>query len=639
MATRLKTVYYAFPALASLANNTATALTQITVYIPDLNTTTPVFRSVVVSVTGDDIITATGGTITTKTMALSLGGATATSVANANTLSNTGENLSFYLAQDFTAHFNTNWTAGATNETLDLTLTINQSTGTTLGMVNVCALVEITYEVDDTINTQLKSVMIPLNMQVGTIDTTATTRDTIPALDTYLPEGSKTYRQMLIVVQGNDNQAGATTDTTMTLRVGTATVTTGNYEGALASDRYHRYIWNATSVWPATNVTQTWQPTATIARWNHMQAYLIVTYEYSESGTSSVMNSLMLPMEVDSPMGGTTSSDYQRATRELRIAEPGTIVTNKIAFFPFWTQVAAIGGLNMRIGTGSFVTYTDAVAMQCGSNAAMVRNDSAFTLARGNNLLNFDVYRTDTGDFGWNMSGFWLVNYTSDKASAGTNAHNHTVVWSLQQTGTGAGVTNAAIAATAPNIPEANYYIAALGTHFVFQPSGTSLPIGYVIQVERLAAEGGVAWENVYSDLQQCDAETGMFFTWSQMKSLFKRWVGDVGPDRMDIETSRRWKIYLPWQTAATAAGWPHLSIVMTYHSITYTISGTISNSNGGTVSIDLYREATGERVMSTSRSGNGTYSFTWIDNVDTMFVEAYEDSTHLGRSTNGVAS
>ena len=39
------------------------------------------------------------------------------------------------------------------------------------------------------------------------------------------------------------------------------------------------------------------------------------------------------------------------------------------------------------------------------------------------------------------------------------------------------------------------------------------------------------------------------------------------------------------------------------------------------------------------SRSGNGSFSFTWYDNTEPMYVDAYEDSTHLGRSTQAVAN
>lgn len=634
MATRLKTVKYAFPALAALTNNTLTTLTQITIYLPETGTKT--FRSVVAHVTMDDIITATGGSLTTKTLNCRVGAAAYTSVANANTLTNSGENASFWLSADYTAHFTTNWTGASM--TCDFQLQINQSTGTTTGMVNVCVTLDITYEYDDTSTTHVKTVMIPLNAPVAAIATTATTYDTIPVLDTYLPEASKVYRQIFVVMQGNEHRNAATTDHTLTLRIGTATVTTGNYEGSLASDRFFRYVWNATSVYPSTAATQTWQPTATVARVNHFQAYLVVSYEFSPSTSSTVMNSAMLPMDVASPMGGTTSADYQRGTRELFIEEPSTITTSRVAYYVFWQQIAAISTLNFRIGTGAFVAYTDTAANLSGSNAAMVRNDAAFTLARGRNTLNFDAYRSDAADFGWNISGFWLVNYTSGKATDGVGAHNHTVEWGVQQNGTAAAASTYTIAATAPAIPETNYFITAIGNQMIVQPSGTVAPAGFAILVERLAAEGGIEWEPAYTDIVQTDPEIGVYTMYSQTRTFFRRWPGDTYVNnRVDLETSRRRVVHLVGSTATT--GWISLNLIFTYHTITYTLSGTVSGSAGGTVTIGVWRAGTGEKLLQTSRTGNGTYSLTWYDNTENVFAEAYESATLVGRSDTGTAA
>jgi hypothetical protein len=624
MATRLKTVKYAFPTLASLTNNTLTNMTQITVYLPETGTKT--FRSVVATVSMDDIITATGGTITTKTLGLRVGAAGYTSVANAAPLTNSGENNSIHWIQDFTSHFTTNWSG--TSMTCDFQLQINQSTGTTLGMVNVCVTLDITYEYDDTSTTQVKTVMIPLNAPVGAIATAATTYDTMPALDTYLPEASKTYRNMHIVIQGNEARNAATTDHTMTLRAGAASVTTGNYEGALASDRFFRYVWDVTTAWPSTAATQTWQPTATIARVNHFQAWLVVTYEYNESTSTSIMNSVMLPLAVDSPMGGTTSSDYQRGTRELFIQE-ANVTGARIAYYVYWTSIAAIGGLNMRIGTGAFVAYTDTASTLCGTNAAMIRNDSAVTLAHGRNSLNFDVYRTDAVDYGWNVSGFYIVNYTSDKPADGSGAHNHTVEWGISQYGTAVPATLQTVAAMAPTIPEANYYMTAVGirlTHI-----STTVPSGFIVQVERLSAEGGVAWEVVYQDQVSSDTEAGVYFAYAQMRSLFHRWPGDLGADRMNIETSRRWRIL-----NFAVSGWNSLTMILTYHSITYTAADSITGFTG-TVNLGLHRSSSGEKVLETTRSGDGAYSFTWYDDTEDLFVSA-DDGTNVGRSEDTLA-
>jgi uncharacterized protein YodC (DUF2158 family) len=51
-----------------------------------------------------------------------------------------------------------------------------------------------------------------------------------------------------------------------------------------------------------------------------------------------------------------------------------------------------------------------------------------------------------------------------------------------------------------------------------------------------------------------------------------------------------------------------------------------------------VHREASGEKILETSRTGDGSYSVTWYDGTETLYTEAYESSTKVGRSDNGVA-
>ena len=175
MTSRLKTVQFAWPTLPSLVNNTLTTFTQITVYLPEVSKT---IRAAWVELSMDDVITVTGGSLTTKTVNLRLGAASYTSTTNANTLTNSGENLSCFLTRDFTSHFTTNWSG--TSMTCDLQAQVNQSTGTTTGMVNVSATLHITYEYDDSATNQLKTVYIPLNAPATTLPTSKTSHESEP---------------------------------------------------------------------------------------------------------------------------------------------------------------------------------------------------------------------------------------------------------------------------------------------------------------------------------------------------------------------------------------------------------------------------------------------------------------------------
>jgi hypothetical protein len=78
---------------------------------------------------------------------------------------------------------------------------------------------------------------------------------------------------------------------------------------------------------------------------------------------------------------------------------------------------------------------------------------------------------------------------------------------------------------------------------------------------------------------------------------------------------------------------------VISYHTIKQNVSGTISGSGGGNVTINLYKITTGvtptlvEYMDTTGRTGNGTYSLTTYSDNHTYFINAYESSTLKGTS------
>lgn len=435
MATRIKTVQYAFPALASLVNNTLTTLTPITIFLPEAS---KAFRSVVAKVSCDDIVTATGGTITTKTVNLRVGAAAYTSYTNTATITNSGENISLFWERNVTDHFQTNWTG--TSMTCDVQLQINQSTGTTLGMVNVCVTLEITYEFDDTSATKVKTIYYPLNCPNGALPTAVATADTIPALDTLLPEAGKVYRDIFVVFQGNEHNNGGTTDHTMTLRVGTATVTTGNYEAALGSDRFTRYIWKLLGVYPDTAASQTWQPTSSVAtRRHHQQAYLVVTYEYDEAATTSVFNSIMVPFKMDA-VGGSLAARTQLRMMLGSFEEPNSIGVRS-AIYGFFNPLASVGNLvvlyEAAAGGGTITqTYTGLGSNYSGQSAFMALINEAKTQevlapAPAISYLIANIYETDATDRVYDLSGFLIFCYTSNKSVFGTASHRTTVLLNM----------------------------------------------------------------------------------------------------------------------------------------------------------------------------------------------------------------
>jgi hypothetical protein len=234
----------------------------------------------------------------------------------------------------------------------------------------------------------------------------------------------------------------------------------------------------------------------------------------------------------------------------------------------------------------------------------------------------------------FNLCGCWIINYVSGKASAGSGAHNKTIIYNLQTTGTIAANQESVLAANSINIPETDYYINGLGAMFRYMSNSTGLPSCVCVQAERLTAEGGMQWETLYLDASVTDALVGIHNIYSQSRTIFKRFPSDYESTRIDVETNRRYK-----SSFSPALGWRTFNMMLTYHSIIFTVSGTVSGSAGGTVTLRMVNNYDKKMKKETTRSGNGAYSFTWYDDTQQVWIDAYEDSTHVFRSAPGYAS
>lgn len=640
MAQRVKTLWYATQKSdAAISDAVLTALPQITVYAEN---STRTFRSAIVWIHYSDMSTATGATVGEHRVACSVNSAAATTITETDDITHSGENLGGWLGPfDFTSHFTSNFPA-ADSATLDLSVYLDITTGTGLNTNNVGALIALTYEFDDSAATQYASAIIPMESLVGAMSTTESEIGTnqIPQLTGSggLLENvaNVTIRQQFFIVEGNDE---ATSATNYTLNVRIDTGATHTYQATVmtnASDSYRAFIHVES---PATSSVHAWKAWTTGAgRLNHASHTMYVTYEFTTSGTTEWLNSIMLPYEIASPMGGATSADQSRYQRTFFIEEPNTITLKQSAVrLNYIGGAAALAGHNFRVGSQGYRTYTNNNSITTGGQCLQQRIDSGaaqgagISIARGSNTITIDTYRTDTTDLGWNISGVIILNYKSGVASGGVWSHNHTTWWSVL--GWDAALTSMREAsAFAPDIPETNYWLTGMGFYMIHWDAAAANGIQW--EAEVLSGEGGAdGWRDLYADIFIKDAERCCQVVWCRARDDFKRYPNDPDTDRMAVEGSRKYR----YVNAATCA--KGVAMVMTHHSITFTISGTITGSSGGTVNIKAYRTDTGEKIDSTSRAGNGTYSITWYDNTVDVITEAWESSTLIGRSDNGTAA
>ena len=639
MATRLKTVQFAFPMYTStVPDTTTTNLSQITIYIPESVTA---FRSVTVDVGFQDIITATGGTITEQRVGLRLGAATYDTVTETDDITQSGEQIAGITGPfDFTSYFTTNWTGNS--QTCDLQVYFDQSSGTTRGMRNVTAVVIITYEFDDSATDRLKTAWIPLECLTADLPTAANSNfgtNQIPQMTGsggMLPESGVTIRDYYFVIEGNETTDSAT-DFTITANIDSGTATAfGTQESALNSSRYCRWIYKPGSVptLGSSHNLQLWSDLA--GRCYNLAVTLVVTYQFTPATTTTVLNSMLLPIEMTGPLGSNTASDASRVSRDIYVNEPSTINLMQSGFRINYNCSNTPTGLRFRAGGQAYRAYTTSVVTASGMYSLQQRIDTAadkgsgFTITRGKNTLVIDGYLTTTSRQATNVNGYIILNYHSGMAAVDPATHNHTIMYNLLQWDA-ANTDRNRIDNYSINLPESQYFFNGVGFVFYQFVRENSMGITFDTQCLTNEARGG-GYYDIYSDSYQSDNERANSIIWMRGRDVFLRYPNDPGADRVDFQQARSYRLFT---STATANG---LMAVPTYNSISFTVSGNITGSNGGLVNIRIYRGDSDELVRTTSRTGDGSYSFEWHDDTIDLYAVAYEDTDHRGRSVNATA-
>ena len=608
---------------------------SITLNIPE--NTTRTFRSVFAEFTARDACTVAQSPQMVH-MGAKLGAAAWTDTRVVDTITNSGEHQSYRFMLDLTSYFQTNFGA-ATSETCQLRLGTLAAVNETQGSWNnLTARLYITYEYDDAAQTtRVKTVRIPLESPTAALSAVLTEIGTnqVPNLDSFLPEASKSYKDIFFEFSAND-ASGAVTDFNLALALDAeAEVQTGSLEQALTSATFFRYIWKRTDM--TTNAAHAFKARSTVAtRFSFPTIVLVVTYEYDHSASTSLMNSIIIPWDLAGVIPGSAAGP-KRFERTFFIQEPTTITLAQSGILYSFNANTSANPV-IAVGDQADRTYTHSLgSLACGQYCLMHRIDSGaatgagITIARGLNTIVIDVFAS-TANIHSNASGLIYLNYTSGKHASGSGVHAHTTFWFGQ--GYTADTRVHELTAFAPNIPETNWH--AVATGFVCSIiSQAAADMGIVVEAEVKAGEESEdGWMPLYQDSYESAAENAVTTIYVRAREQFKRYTGDPDTDRLEMETTRQYRVYAgvaPWLSG--------FYMLLTYHAITYTFSGNVTGSGGGTVNIDIYRSDTDEKVGSTSRVGNGSYSFTWYDDTINLFAEAREDATHLGRSDNALAS
>jgi hypothetical protein len=636
------TIEYSFPAkTTTLAASTRYDWAAITLDIAETGSRS--FRSVMLQVTGRDAqaATATRGSLTAQTLGVKVDAAAFTDVTSTATLADTGEQQGFVAQADVTSHFSTNFTGSSHSVQVGFQFT---QTGTNpLILINLCAKLIITYDFDDSTSsnpTRTKTVRIPIE-SAGALQTATLTEigtDQVPNLSTFCPEASKSFKDIFFEIWTNEGNTG-TVDISLCLALDAeAEAADGLHEMANGIGTAYPYIWKRTDM--STSATHAFKARSTTTSYfSCLGAILTVTYTYSETNSSTILNSLLIPFGDEifgHTTGATADQDEMVAVKDIWIPEPATVALAQSAVL---MTGGGSGQLQIKAGSQSARAYTPTGNTgPSGNGLAIHRIDSGgeqgagMTLARGKNTVVLKV-RTTNNTSAYVGSPALLLNYTSGKSSLGSARHSKTVV--LHAISSLASQT-LLTASSSPSVAETTYWLHGFGFQRYFSDPGPTLAQG-PIRLEVNSGElGGDGWVSRMVTTST-STEIGFFLSFVDFTDSFNH--SSVDPSgKMEFSATRRIQLPILVTGAVRAVYLRHL---ISYHSLTWTVSGTVSGytGDGSGITIDIFRASDEQRVGSVTTSAGGGYSLTWFDDTASVYAVARQDSTHVGRSDDGVAS
>lgn len=663
MAIRTKTIEYAFPwNTSSLNSATRYEFPTTSIFIPE--TSSRIFRSVFIELNyRDDSNTAAAQTA--ALIGIKLHTASFNDQTTSTSIQQTSEHQSLVLLRDATSYFANNF--GTTNTTASCQVAAQITNMTT---ANHCAKLYITYDYDDVQNTRIKTVRIPLRSfsgrgNTGSLEIGADTR--IPVLDTFLPEVSKTYRNIWFELYSNEARSNATN-----MRLGLwldseTPVTSANNNGTLNSAVFRKIIWPRNDM--TTNAThQLFMATSgsTPGAFTNMGAVLGVTYEYVSSSTSQSMNSLMIPIIDEVGFVGTSGSSgiisssagvyASRAVQDLRISEPGPISFKQSGILFFYNTIAdntaanEIDPIVISINNEAPVSYDVNVgSAPCGQYSIMHSIPTAsITLNRGLNTFttNFLTRQTPSSTV-TNLTGVGYINYVSNIATGSDSVHNQTRLFA---------VATQSVINTIQRYDYTFTPVAQVGTNFRTTGLSFAILMNYggqngansltarTTNTERLVI--GTGWVPLYESVLNMEGAgtahgRGIFTSFTRSRSQFLRYTGDPETNlRLDLQTSR---IYRVESTGPTATNNSDNSMVggvyclWTYHNIATAVSRSISGfstGNGSGLNINIYESGSDELVYTATSVSGGNYSFLAYDPNRTLYAVAHDSASGaVGRS------
>lgn len=589
------------------------------------------------------------------TISTSGGSATTIAMASVNPLAPSSLSLDqqkSYRSFDITAACNTLLTGTSHDVTVDICPLFVSVDYPHNCIQDVDAEIHINFSYNETSSTTVqKTIEIPLNTLNGSLtDGSWTTIDTMPALN--LPENGATIKDAYFIFECFPFQqsSGSGSQYTVSFRLdGGAAETSALFLNSTAHGSLVRKIFNIGVSYDHTT-THTFEAMFTDLVAAQRTFYwpngrLVITYDYTVAGTSSVFISRRVPLGGRVRAIASTLATADTFSREVEITENITTMVRAQTIFHMQQMrydVANVLSVHIKAnGDAGYTNYlTAGVASRKDLAGGMQLVRSLTTEpSTGKTLISLQAYSLLTTNTSATYYMPWAsahLNYIAPVPAAGAGKETRMVTNFIVR---GPDVTGTRSAMKAIGDIGTDYYI--LDSYFIRSNAPTSLPASVAMEISPAVGEDMRVLLGLGNDV----ASFGYRITASILASLpWLRWPGDVKENnsdtvgRFDASTARDWTIYGDGFTTGQYGG--DIYITSAINNDSKTISGSIIGytGDGSGISVRLI-DTTNNRILKTTTSAiGGTFSFTWYESTTSLSVAAQQDSTHFGRSANFTA-
>jgi len=651
MANRTRTISYIFN---TDTNTRAAAINTvwppITVWVAE---PTPAFTSVILELVVSDAVTAAADT-TAGQVSLGLGTVAVSPQTCSITITAAGENKNILYVFDYTNYFRTNWTG------TNMGCTASYATVGT-NNVNGTGKLTLSYAFDDTsATTRTKTIYIPIESTGSYIKSGSWCelggKGAIFASSS-LPEAECSVKQSWVELWAPTGDG--------TVKNWTASLVVNRASALNVIDFHKKETTLATGLNCYAAITTSLANSAQLLEVSMSgQGFRLaglggmngITYTYNHDTSTTIWNSILIPY---APVNtGVAGGDITLAnaivscsqdSQDFYIQEPETITlqTSSLNLFYLEAQGSTLNPTLIACGaqTGSMTLATCTYYQKMGVAALgsfvhkidnTGRHGTAFgTLKRGkNNLTTRVVSNTANGSQLWARNGYYLINYKSGKYTDGDGAHNHSVYRNIESVfGQTAGARNRwcfSASLSASHIPEDSYFITGIGARCQGSTAAQGVS-GYTVAAGELFT--GLGWRDVLSLNGMATTEEYAFDIIGDSTNKFQQWANSTETNKLSVKSPYSWRLNVPGTAYNGSIGfWT------TYHTIDYTVSGTLTGytGDGSGITVDVFRDSDDKKLLSLTSAVGGGFTGNWYDNTEDIYCVAYQDSTHLGRSDSG---